>query len=122
MAQKLAQNNTNNARRIQTSGSSSTSASDPVSSPATGVPDIPVITSSGRSSEPAEKKHRFRIFGNKHGVSDNDEWDDDPNGWKGGAATRSGLRMSTTPDAPSGTNLIPAAATTAESGSSSPVR
>jgi len=93
MAQKLAQNNTNNARRIQTSGSSSTSASDPVSSPATGVPDIPVITSSGRSSEPAEKKHRFRIFGNKHGVSDNDEWDDDPNGWKGGAATRSGLRM-----------------------------
>ncbi len=90
MAQKLAQNNENNAHRIRTSNSVPTIDSDPLAPPAV----EPLDTLSGsREVEPAEKKHRFRIFGNKHGNDDNDDWDDDSNGWKGGATTRSGLRM-----------------------------
>lgn len=101
MAQKLAQNNTNNAHRIQASGNVSTSAPDSSSTPVAERPEIPVISSSSMGPEPTEKKHRFRIFGNKRASSDNDEWDDDPNGWKGGAATRSGLRMVDDGDDPS---------------------
>ena len=90
MAQKLAQNNENNAHRIRTSSSVPTIDSDSLVPPAV----APLDTLSGsRDAEPAEKKHRFRIFGNKHGNDDGDDWDDDSNGWKGGATTRSGLRM-----------------------------
>lgn len=93
MAQKLAQNNTNNAHRIHASGNTSVPVSDSVMAPAVEPPEIPVITAPVRGSEPVGKKHRFRVFGSKHTSSDNDEWDDDSNGWKGGATTRSGLRM-----------------------------
>jgi len=101
MAQKLAQNNANNAHRIHASGNVSAPVSNSATDPVTVPPEIPVITASNMSPEPVEKKHRFRIFGNKHASSDNDEWDDDPNGWKGGAATRSDLRMVDDGDDPS---------------------